>query len=120
MRKIEEKMLQAWNRCSSMGSGNTSVISKNGVTNVYLHGNLIASKQDVSMLEISNNNYNYCIMLNDGTYPSRTTASRLRALTTDVPVKISYSSNLDEIIFTETKDGKTEKSQKRYLYYSYN
>ena len=47
---------------------NTSVIFEDGISSVYLHGNLIAEVEDVSL------------KLYDGGYQSHTTKSRLNAL----------------------------------------
>ena len=47
---------------------NTSVIIEDGISKVYLHGNLIAEIDDVSL------------KLYDGGYQSKTTKSRLNAL----------------------------------------
>ena len=47
---------------------NTSVIFEDGISSVYLHGNLIAEVDDVSL------------KLYDGGYQSHTTKSRLNAL----------------------------------------
>ncbi len=105
MRKIEEKMLEAWNRHSSMKSGNTRVITKNGITDVLLHNNFIAAKTKVE--DRRTGKAFYFVTFGDGNHPSRTTASRLRALTANIPVQVKFSSILNEIIFIETKDGKT-------------
>ena len=47
---------------------NTSVVFQDGISSVYLHGNLIAEVDDVSL------------KLYDGGYQSQTTKSRLNAL----------------------------------------
>ncbi len=114
MRKIEEKMLEAWDRRSYMNSGNTMVSTKDDVTNVFLHGNLIATKTKVEVEDMSTSDCDYLVTLYDGGYPSRTTASRLRALASYLPVQVNFSSIFDEIIFTSPKDDGVKKEQGKY------
>ena len=69
MRKIEEQMNAAIRENRNWSSGNTSVTtSDDGVSNVYLHGNLIATVDDDSLT------------LFDGGWQTVTTKSRLNAL----------------------------------------
>ena len=68
MRKIESEMIAAVKGDINWSKDNTSVIIEDGVSKVYLHGNLIAEVDDVSL------------KLYDGGYQSTTTKSRLNAL----------------------------------------
>ena len=68
MRKIESEMIAAVKGDINWSKANTSVIIEDGVSKVYLHGNLIAEIDDVSL------------KLYDGGYQSTTTKSRLNAL----------------------------------------
>ena len=68
MRKIETEMCQAIQSNLDWKSGNTQVITIEGVSFVYLHGNQIATIDDDSMT------------IFDGGYQSTTTKSRLNAL----------------------------------------
>lgn len=69
MRKIEAQMNSAITHNVHWQSGNTEVIADHdGVSRVYLHGNLIAEVAD-----------NY-VKLYDGDYQSATTKSRLNAI----------------------------------------
>ena len=68
MRKIESEMIAAVKGDINWSKDNTSVIIEDGVSKVYLHGNLIAEVDDVSL------------KLYDGGYQSMTTKSRLNAL----------------------------------------
>jgi len=69
MRKIETQMIEAVKNNINWKSGNTEVkFVGDDVSNVYLHGHLIATVDDVSMT------------IFDGGYRSATTKSRLNAL----------------------------------------
>ena len=68
MRKIEKEMCDAVQHNSNWQSGNTSVIFQDGLSSVYLHGNLIAEIDDCSL------------KLFDGDHQTKTTKSRLNAL----------------------------------------
>ena len=68
MRIIEQKMCQAIQLNMNWKSGNTEVITNDTVSNVYLHGNLIATVTDTDMT------------IFDGGWQSNTTKSRLNAL----------------------------------------
>jgi len=68
MRKIETEMCQAIQSNLDWKSGNTQVITIEGVSFVYLHGNQIATIDDDSMT------------IYDGGRQSTTTKSRLNAL----------------------------------------
>lgn len=68
MRKIESQMCQAIQSNKNWKSGNTEVITNDTVSNVYLHGNLIATVTETDMT------------IFDGGYQSVTTKSRLNAL----------------------------------------
>lgn len=73
MRKIEQEMVKAVKDRRSWKSGNTEVAVKyDGMVQVYLHGNLIANIPTHTMPLVHNSNWQ--------TWPTRTTASRLRAL----------------------------------------
>jgi len=68
MRKIETQMNQAITQEIDWKSANTEVINNDGVSEVYLHNNLIAKIGDTWM------------QLFDGGWQSNTTKSRLNAL----------------------------------------
>ena len=68
MRKIETQMCQAIQSNKNWKSGNTEVVTNDTVSNVYLHGNLIATVTDNDMT------------IFDGGWQSNTTKSRLNAL----------------------------------------
>ena len=68
MRKIESEMIAAVKGNINWSKDNTSVTIEDGISKVYLHGNLIAEIDDVSL------------KLYDGGYQSKTTKSRLNAL----------------------------------------
>jgi len=68
MRKIETQMCQAIQSNLDWKSGNTQVITIDGVSFVYLHGNQIATIDEDSMT------------IYDGGWQSNTTKSRLNAL----------------------------------------
>ena len=68
MRNIERQMIAAIKGNINWSKDNTSVIFEDGISSVYLHGNLIAEVDDVSL------------KLYDGGYQSQTTKSRLNAL----------------------------------------
>ena len=68
MRNIERQMIAAVKGNINWTKDNTSVIFEDGISSVYLHGNLIAEVDDES------------IKLYDGGYQSKTTKSRLNAL----------------------------------------
>ena len=68
MRKIESQMNAAISESKDWKNANTEVTNIDGVSYVYLHGNLIA--------EVDNNG----IKLYDGGWQSNTTKSRLNAI----------------------------------------
>ena len=68
MRKIEIQMIAAVHGNKNWCSGNTQVVTNDGVSTVYLHGNKIAMIDDDSMT------------IFDGGWQSNTTKSRLNAL----------------------------------------
>ena len=68
MRKIERQMNAAIRDSKDWKNGNTMVTNSNGVSFVFLHGNLIA--------EVGDN----FIKLHDGGWQSVTTKSRLNAI----------------------------------------
>jgi hypothetical protein len=68
MRKIESQMNAAISESKDWKNANTEVINSDGVSSVYLHGNLIA--------EVDDNG----IKLYDGGWQSNTTKSRLNAI----------------------------------------
>lgn len=68
MRKIESQMCAAIQANQDFKSGNTQVITIEGVSFIYLHGNQIASVDEDSMT------------IYDGGWQSVTTKSRLNAL----------------------------------------
>ena len=68
MRKIEQQMCAAIKADKNWSSGNTQVVTNDGVSTVYLHGNKIAMVDDTTMT------------IFDGGWQSNTTKSRLNAL----------------------------------------
>ena len=68
MRKIESQMNAAIKADKNWSSGNTQVVTNDGVSTVYLHGNKIAMVDDTTMT------------IFDGGWQSNTTKSRLNAL----------------------------------------
>jgi len=68
MRKIESQMIEAIQNDKNWSSGNTQVVTNDGLSTVYLHGNKIAMVDDTSMT------------IFDGGWKSNTTKSRLNAL----------------------------------------
>ena len=68
MRKIETQMNAAVLGNQNWTSGNTSVLTEDGISKVYLHGNHIATIDEESMT------------IFDGGFQSNTTKSRLNAL----------------------------------------
>ena len=68
MRKIETQMIAAINGNKNWSSGNTQVVTNDGVSLVYLHGNKIAMVDDNSLT------------IFDGGWQTVTTKSRLNAL----------------------------------------
>ena len=68
MRKIEQQMIAAIKADKNWSSGNTQVVTNDGVSTVYLHGNKIALVDDTTMT------------IFDGGWQSNTTKSRLNAL----------------------------------------
>ena len=68
MRKIESQMCAAIKADKNWSSGNTQVVTNDGVSTVYLHGNKIAMVDDTSLT------------IFDGGWQSNTTKSRLNAL----------------------------------------
>jgi len=68
MRKIEQQMCNAIQSNKNWKSGNTEVVTNDGLSTVYLHGNKIAIVDDTSLT------------IFDGGWQSNTTKSRLNAL----------------------------------------
>ena len=68
MRKIEQQMCEAIQLNKNWAGSNTSVITEDNVSKVYLHGNHIATVDDDTMT------------IFDGGWQSNTTKSRLNAL----------------------------------------
>ena len=68
MRKIERQMCAAIQADKNWSSGNTQVVTNDGVSTVYLHGNKIAMVDDTSLT------------IFDGGWQSNTTKSRLNAI----------------------------------------
>lgn len=68
MKRIEEKMLRAIKDGRNWSESNTEVAHNNGVTKVYLHGNLIAKRVNAKWL------YSLC------GWNTLTTRSRLNVL----------------------------------------
>jgi len=68
MRKIETQMCQAIHNNENWSSGNTEVVTNDTTSNVYLHGNLIATVTETDMT------------IYDGGWRSTTTKSRINAL----------------------------------------
>ena len=75
MRKIESQMNAAISEGKDWKNANTEVVNIDGVSYVYLHGNLIA--------EVDDNG----IKLYDGGYQSVTTKSRLNAILSEHGIK---------------------------------
>lgn len=75
MKRIEEKMLRAIKYGQNWHESNTEVTHDNGVTKVYLHGNLIAKRVNGKWL------YSLC------GWNTVTTRSRLNALRCNVRSK---------------------------------
>ena len=76
MRQIERNMNTAIKSQKNWCSGNTQVITDNGMSRVFLHGNHIANVFD----DIVNGNVKTVVQLFDGGWQSNTTKSRLNAL----------------------------------------
>ena len=76
MRKIETQMNTAIKSQKNWSSGNTQVITDNGMSRVFLHGNHIANVFD----DVANGNVKTVVQLFDGGWQSNTTKSRLNAL----------------------------------------
>ena len=74
MRKIETQMIQAIEDNTNWTSANTCVTLEDGISKVYLHGNLIAEIDEDSM------------KLYDGGYQSKTTKSRLNVILSEYGV----------------------------------
>ena len=68
MRKIEQQMIAAIKGNKNWTSGNTQVVTNNGDSTVYLHGNKIALVTDID------------VTIFDGGWQSNTTKSRLNAI----------------------------------------
>lgn len=78
MRKIESQMCAAIQSNQDWKSGNTQVITIEGVSFIYLHGNQIASVDEDSMT------------IYDGGWQSVTTKSRLNALCNEFCITGEY------------------------------
>ena len=68
MRKIEQHMINAIRDVQNWSSANTQVVTNDGLSSVYLHGNLIAQVDDNT------------VTIFDGGWQSHTTKSRLNAI----------------------------------------
>ena len=68
MRKIEQQMIDAIRDDQNWSSANTQVVTNDGLSSVYLHGNLIAQVDDNT------------VTIFDGGWKSHTTKSRLNAI----------------------------------------
>ena len=68
MRKIESQMIDAIKGNKNWSSGNTQVVTNLDLSNVYLHGNLIAQID------------NHTVTIFDGGEKSKTTKSRLNVI----------------------------------------
>ena len=68
MRKIEQQMIDAIKGNKNWSSGNTQVVTNLDLSNVYLHGNLIAQIDNLT------------VTIFDGGWKSKTTKSRLNVL----------------------------------------
>lgn len=79
MSAIEQKMIAAINSRQNWKVGNTEVRvdNKTGLITVLLHGNVIYRRTNITET------------FSDGNYPSKTTASRLRAIGLDCTYKRS-------------------------------
>ena len=76
MRKIETQMNMANKSQKNWASGNTQVITDNGFSRVFLHGNHIANVFD----DVVNGDYKKVVQLFDGGWQTNTTKSRLNAI----------------------------------------
>ena len=76
MRKIETQMNMAIKSQKNWSSGNTQVITDNGFSRVFLHGNHIANVFD----DVVNGDVKKVGQLFDGGWQTVTTKSRLNAL----------------------------------------
>ena len=76
MRKIETQMNLAIKSQKNWSSGNTQVITDNGFSRVFLHGNHIANVFD----DVVNGDVKKVVQLFDGGWQTVTTKSRLNAL----------------------------------------
>ena len=76
MRKIETQMNMAIKSQKNWCSGNTQVITDNGFSRVFLHGNHIANVFD----DVVEGNVKTVVQLFDGGWQTVTTKSRLNAL----------------------------------------
>jgi hypothetical protein len=85
MRKIEQQMNNAINNQVDWKSANTEVVSCSNVTDVFLHGNLIARIGET------------WIELFDGGHQTNTTKSRLNAILAEhgVPGERVFQKNFD-------------------------
>ncbi len=93
-------MIAAIKANQNWSSGNTQVVTNDGVSTVYLHGNKIALVDDTSMT------------IFDGGYQSTTTKSRLNALCTEFCMSGEYVFQKDFLWYVrkfvgyaKTKDG---------------
>ena len=68
MRKIEQQMIDAIKGNKNWSSGNTQVVTNLDLSSVYLHGNLIAQIDNLT------------VTIFDGGWQSKTTKSRLNVL----------------------------------------
>ena len=97
MRKIESQMNAAIKADKNWSSGNTQVVTNDGVSTVYLHGNKIAMVDDTTMT------------IFDGGWQSNTTKSRLNAILSehgDCGDKV-FAKNFDWFVQMNTVQGLT-------------
>ncbi len=98
MRKIEEKMVEAFKKNQNFSLQNTRVKKEeNGDVVVYLYDNVIAVKNQETTRFI------------DGNYPSVTTASRLRALVFETNITVKFTHG--KIVFTNNDKKTTHENE---------
>ena len=104
MRKIETQMNMAIKSQKNWSSGNTQVITDNGFSRVFLHGNHIANVFD----DVVDGNVKTIVQLFDGGWQTVTTKSRLNSLLFEFDTGFSvFQKNWDW--FVSDFQGKTVK-----------
>ena len=102
MRKIEQQMIDAIKGNENWSSGNTQVVTNLDLSNVYLHGNLIA--------QIDNNT----VTIFDGGHQSKTTKSRLNVFARNFCIAGElYSRKIFSGMFVSSSDVLTDKMSTR-------